>query len=252
MLKKPSAAFSATPLARRDSESPQALVQIAGWKGLTPAQAYTNICLVQELTSRQEQVLRFIEDHTERSGFPPSVRDIGEQFGLNPATVHDHIKALERKGHLLRRPHRSRSLVVVNRKPRDIAPESTEDPGVPIVGRVAAGEPILARENIEDMVHFPGGWAPAGSFLLRVQGDSMQDDHILDGDYVLIRPQKTATNGEIVVALIEDEATVKRFYRTRERIELRPANEAYEPIRIDESEGTTFALVGTVVGVLRI
>ena len=202
------------------------------------------------LTTRQAEVLRFVGDHSERNGFPPSVRDIGDRFGLNPATVHDHIKALERKGHLLRQPNRSRSLVVI--KPDRPTEPHLKPNEVPIVGRVAAGAPILAQENIEDVVQLPDGWAPEGAFLLRVAGDSMQDAHILNGDYVLVRPSKTASNGEIVVAMIEDEATVKRFYRMKNSVELRPENPAFAPIEVNESESARFGIVGKVIGVFRV
>ena len=211
---------------------------------------YTNICRVKGLTSRQGEVLRFIGKHTEENGFPPSVRDIGDQFGLNPATVHDHIKALERKGHLLRQPKRSRSLVVI--KPDRPTEQHLTPNEIPIIGRVAAGAPILAQENIEDVVRLPDGWAPEGAFLLRVEGDSMQDAHILDGDHVLVRPDKNASNGEIVVAMIGDEATVKRFYRKKNSVELRAENPAYAPIVIRGSEATEFGIVGKVIGVFRV
>ena len=205
---------------------------------------------MKKLTSRQAEVLQFIGKHSERHGFPPSVRDIGDRFGLNPATVHDHIKALERKGRLLRQPNRSRSLVVI--KPDGPTDEHLTPNEVPIVGRVAAGAPILAQENIEDVLRLPEGWAPEGAFLLRVEGDSMQNAHILDGDYVLVRPDKTASNGEIVVAMIEDEATVKRFYRKKNSVELRPENPAYAPIEVRGSEASGFSIVGKVIGVFRV
>ena len=200
------------------------------------------------LTARQRQILEFIRDYARRNGFSPSVRDIGQRFSVNPATVHDHLKALERKGAIKKQPNLSRSLIVVDDKPRDRA---TGD-GTPLVGRVAAGAPILAEENVEEMVRLPEGWAPDGSFLLRVQGESMIDAHILDGDLVLVKPQKTANNGDIVVALIGDEATVKRFYRSDRGIELRPDNSAFEPIQIEPSESTSFSIVGTVIGVFRL
>jgi repressor LexA len=198
------------------------------------------------LTKRQEQVLDFIRDHSRENGFPPSVREIGERFGLSPATVHDHIKALERKGSLERRANRSRSLVVAGTERQHATPID-----VPVVGRVAAGSPILAEENIEDVVRLPEGWTADGSFLLKVEGDSMEGAHILDGDYVLVRPQQTASNGEIVIALIEDEATVKRFYKAKNRVELRAENPAYGPIEIESSGGVSVGIVGKVVGVMR-
>ena len=201
------------------------------------------------LTPRQEQILDFISDYSRSNGFPPAVRDIGDRFGLNPATVHEHLKALERKGHLRREPGRSRSLVLTGSA---VVPEIPATAHVPVVGQVAAGAPILAEQNIEDVVGLPEGWVPPGSFLLRVRGDSMQDAHILDGDRVLVRPQKSASNGEIVVALVEDEATVKRFYKRGARVELRPENPAYEPIRIDGADGVAVSIVGKVVGVFRV
>ena len=121
-----------------------------------------------------------------------------------------------------------------------------------VVGRVAAGLPLLAQENIEDMIQLPKEWAPSGAFLLKVQGNSMEGAHILDGDYVLVHPQKTAANGEIVVALIGDEATVKRFYRTERGVTLKAENPKYEPIEIERSEATAFSIVGKVMGVLRV
>lgn len=199
------------------------------------------------LTARQREILDYIREYSRENSFPPAVRDIGNRFGVNPATVHDHLKALERKGYIVKQPNLSRSLSVVERRGSGKAAVG----GTPLVGRVAAGAPILAEENIEDTVHLPEGWAPDGGFLLRVEGASMRDAHILDGDLVLVKPQATATNGEIVVARLGDEATVKRFYKTRRGIELRPDNPAYDPIRLSASESAQFAIVGKVVGVFR-
>ncbi len=205
---------------------------------------------MKQLTTRQAEILTFIADHSEGHGFPPSVRDIGDRFGLNPATVHDHIKALERKGHLRRHANRSRSLVVIT--PDRPTRRHITGNEIPVIGSVAAGTPTLAQENIEDVVRLPEGWAPEGAFLLRVEGDSMQDAHILDGDYVLVRPDKTAANGEIVVAMMGDEATVKRFYRRKNSVELRPENPAYAPIEVRGSDATEFSIVGKVIGVFRV
>jgi len=123
---------------------------------------------------------------------------------------------------------------------------------IPIVGKVAAGMPLLAQENIDDMIQLPKEWAPAGAFLLKVQGNSMEGAHILNGDYVLVHPQETAANGEIVVALIGDEATVKRFYRSERGITLKPENPKFVPIEIERHEAASFKLVGKVMGVLRV
>lgn len=209
---------------------------------------------MKDLTRRQGEILGFIADYSDRNGFPPSVRDIGQRFGLNPATVHDHLRALERKGALRRTPHQSRAMALA--KPggrRETGPSGTDaSVEVPVLGRIAAGRPALAEQNVEDSFSLPQRWVPAGAFLLRVSGDSMRDAHILDGDYVLVRPQPDASNGEIVAALIEDEATVKRFYRTRQGIELRPENPDFEPLRLTERDPETVSILGRVVGVFRI
>jgi len=195
------------------------------------------------LTERQQAILDFINEHVEENGFPPSVREIGRHFEIYPATVQDHISALERKGYLQKKRFQSRTLSV---------PASSRRAGIPIIGRVAAGVPLLAQQNIEDTVQLPKDWAPAGAFLLKVQGNSMEGAHILDGDYVLVHPQQMAANGEIVVALIGDEATVKRFYRTDRGITLKAENPKYEPIEIERSEAASFKVIGKVMGVLRV
>ncbi len=197
------------------------------------------------LTERQQAILDFINEYVGEHGFPPSVREIGRHFGIYPATVQDHISALERKGCLRKKRFQSRTLSVS-------APSRRQPGGIPIVGKVAAGVPLLAQENIEDMIQLPKEWAPAGAFLLKVQGNSMEGAHILDGDYVLVHPQQSASNGDTVVALIGDEATVKRFYRTERGVTLKAENPAFKPIEIERSEATPFKLVGRVVGVLRV
>lgn len=195
------------------------------------------------LTERQQAILDFIHEYADSNGFPPSVREIGRHFGIYPATVQDHISALERKGFLQKKRFQSRTL----------APTQARAGGIPIVGRVAAGLPLLATENIEEMIHLPKDWAPAGAFLLRVTGDSMVGAHILDGDYVLVHPQQNATNGEIVVALLGEEATVKRFYRTEKGVTLKAENPRLDPIEIeDEGDASSFRLIGRVMGVLRV
>jgi repressor LexA len=201
------------------------------------------------LTERQQSILDFINDYIEENSFPPSVREIGGHFGIYPATVQDHISALERKGYLQKKRFQSRTLSVSASSRR---PPASAVSGTPILGKVAAGEPLLAQENVEDFVQLPKDWAPAGAFLLKVQGNSMEGAHILDGDYVLVHPQETAANGEIVVALIEDEATVKRFYRSNKGITLKPENPKYQPIEIERSAAAQFKLVGKVMGVLRV
>ena len=201
------------------------------------------------LTERQQAILDFINEHVTENGFPPSVREIGSHFGIYPATVQDHISALERKGCLQKKKFQSRTLSVSagsRRRP------DADRPDIPIVGRVAAGTPLLAQENIEDVIQLPRDWAPAGAFLLKVQGNSMEGAHILDGDYVLVHPQQTAANGEIVVALIGDEATVKRYYRTGRGITLKAENPRFDPIEIERTEAPAVRLIGRVMGVLRV
>ena len=207
------------------------------------------------LTEKQQSILDFINSYVKDNGFPPSVREIGRHFGIYPATVQDHISALERKGHLQKKRFQSRTLSVPassRRRPDSNASNDSNAGGIPVVGRVAAGMPLLAQENIEEMIHLPKEWAPAGAFLLKVQGNSMEGAHILDGDYVLVHPQKTAANGEVVVALIGDEATVKRFYRTEHGIRLKAENPKYQPIEIERTEAASFNIVGRVMGVLRV
>ena len=203
------------------------------------------------LTERQQAILDFINEYVEENGFPPSVREIGRHFEIYPATVQDHISALERKGYLQKKRFQSRTLSVPASSRRSSL-KAADRPGIPIVGSVAAGLPLLAQQNIEDTVQLPKDWAPAGAFLLKVQGNSMEGAHILDGDYVLVHPQQTAANGEIVVALIGEEATVKRFYRTDRGITLKAENPQYEPIEIERSEAASFKVIGKVMGVLRV
>src|SRR5215475_3169940 len=198
------------------------------------------------LTEKQQAILDFVDKCVKENGFPPSVREIGRHFGIYPATDQDHISALERKGHLQKKRFQSRTLSVPASSRRHF------DGRIPIGGKVAAGMPLLAEENIEDMIQLPRHWAPAGAFLLKVQGNSMEGAHILDGDYVLVHPQQTAANGEIVVVLIGDEATVKRFYRTERGITLKAENPKYDPIEIERNEAASFSVVGKVMGVLRV
>jgi repressor LexA len=200
------------------------------------------------LTDRQQAILDFINEHVAENGFPPSVREIGRHFGVYPATVQDHISALERKGYLQKKRFHSRTLAV-STPSRRLARAHGE---IPIVGNVAAGLPLLARQNIEDSVRLPKEWAPEGAFLLKVHGDSMQNAHILDGDYVLVHPQQAASSGDIVVALIEDEATVKRFHRTDHGIQLKAENPKFKPIEIDSAAGEAFRIIGRVMGVIRV
>lgn len=197
------------------------------------------------LTDKQQAILDFINDYISEHQYPPSVREIGKHFGIYPATVQDHISAIERKGFLQKKRFQSRTLSVSR---------TSRPGGIPIVGTVAAGVPLLAQENIEDVVHLPERWASTGSFLLKVKGDSMLGAHILDGDYVLVQPQQSARDGEIVVALIGDEATVKRFYKTPKGVALKAENPKFKDIQVSTEDAAArgFQIVGSVVGVMRL
>ncbi len=194
-------------------------------------------------TERQRSILAVIRSFTAEQGYPPSVREIGERVGLSSSsTIHAHLKALERRGLISRDPTKPRAM-------RSSAPSDTpEAVALPILGRVAAGVPITAQEDVEGEFVLGAGFVPraADSFMLRVQGDSMVDAAILDGDLILVRPQRTAENGEIVVAMLDGEATVKRFYRETSRIRLQPENRAMTPIYASDVE-----IVGRVEAVVR-
>jgi repressor LexA len=197
------------------------------------------------LTKRQREIFDFIKRYSSEHGYPPTVRDIGKAIGLtSSSTVHAHLANLEKLGLLRRDPTKPRALELLGEAARKMIPGR---PGLPLVGRVAAGAPILAEENIEEYVEVPqiaGG--DEGEYVLRVRGDSMKNAGILDGDFVVVHKQETAANGEIVVALVGDEATVKRYFREDDHIRLQPENEALEPIRTREA-----AVMGRVVGVFR-
>ena len=197
-----------------------------------------------KLTKRQQEIFDFIKRYSAKHGYPPTVRDIGKAIGLgSPSTVHAHLSNLEKLGVLRRDPSKPRALEVL----RETARRAVRPSGLPVVGRVAAGQPVLAEENIEEYVtvtNIAGG--DDGDYVLRVSGDSMKNAGILDGDHVVVRPQDTARNGEIVVALVGEEATVKRFFKESDHIRLQPENESLEPIRTREAQ-----VMGRVVGVCR-
>ena len=200
--------------------------------------------LVKDLTKRQREIFDYIRRYLDRHGYPPTVREIGKAVGLHSSsTVHAHLSKLETLGLLKRDPSKPRALeLLVERAKRAVRPS-----GLPLVGQVAAGEPILAEENIEEYLQVPdviGG--EAGDYVLRVRGESMKDAGILEGDFVVVRPAEQARNGEIVVALVEDEATVKRFFREKDRIRLQPENKRMKPLLTRDAR-----LLGRVVGVFR-
>jgi repressor LexA len=201
-----------------------------------------------ELTARQRRVLEVIRDWLDRFGYPPSVREIGEAVGLNStSSVAHQLRALERKGYLRRDPNRPRAVGVLPADGDAEEPNRPRPAYVPVVGRIAAGGPILAEQAIEDVFPLPREIVGEGSlFLLKVVGDSMIDAAITDGDWVVVRQQPTAENGDIVAAMIEGEATVKTFKRRDGHNWLMPHNPAYEPIPGDEA-----TILGRVVAVLR-
>jgi len=204
----------------------------------------------RELTARQREILDFIRAEIHRRGFPPSVREIGEAVGLSSSsTVHSHLAALEAKGLLRRDPAKPRALEVLDYRDTERGVDYESVQAVPLVGQVAAGAPILAAENIEATLPLPSSFAGEETFILRVKGDSMIEAGILDGDFVVVRQQSTATNGDIVVAMIDEEATVKRFFREGDRIRLQPENSALDPIYADEH--VDFAILGRVTALFR-
>ncbi len=201
----------------------------------------------KDLTKRQQEIFDFIKKYSAKYGYPPTVRDIGKAVGLaSSSTVHAHLANLEKVGLLRRDPSKPRAIEMLD-KAADAVKSVVRPAGLPLIGHVAAGVPILAEENIEEYVPVPdlaGG--AEGEYVLRVRGESMKDAGILPGDYVVVRPQDTALDGEIVVALVGEEATVKRFFRESDHVRLQPENATMEPIRSREVR-----VLGRVVGVFR-
>jgi repressor LexA len=196
------------------------------------------------LTKRQQEIFDFVKKYVREHGYPPTVRDIGKAIGLtSSSTVHAHLANLEKLGVLRRDPTKPRAIEVL----KDKAKQVVTPPGLPVVGQVAAGQPVLADENIEEYVPVPGiAGGDDGEFVLRVKGDSMKDAGILEGDFVIVRRQETAGDGDIVVALVGEEATVKRFFREDDHVRLQPENQTMEPIRTREAQ-----VLGRVVGLCR-
>lgn len=211
----------------------------------------------RKTNDKQQQILDFVNSQVEEKGYPPSVREICSAVGFrSTSTVHGYLERLEKEGLISKDPTKPRALKVIggNNKPKTKTPPSSdyysrkELVDVPIVGKVTAGQPILAVENIEDTFPLPVEYVNnSTAFMLKVQGDSMVDAGILNGDLVLVRQQQTATNGDIVVALIEDEATVKTFYKEKDHVRLQPQNQFMEPIIVREN----LTILGKVKGVFR-
>ena len=208
-----------------------------------------------KLGKRQLAIYDFIRAYTDEHGYPPSVREIGAAVGLaSPSTVHMHLKVLEEQGLIRRDSKKPRTIEVVNKQASDAAGLSSPAQDVnhntislPLVGRVAAGVPILAEQNVEETLCLPTSIVgDASSFILRVRGDSMINAGIFDGDYIVVKEQHDAHDGQIVVALIDDSATVKTFYREKDRIRLQPENDAMEPIYADNP-----TILGKVTALVR-
>jgi repressor LexA len=199
------------------------------------------------LTKRQQEIFDFIKRYSAKYGYPPTVRDIGKAVGLaSSSTVHAHLSNLEKVGLLRRDPSKPRAIELLDRAVGGVR-NIVRPSGLPLVGHVAAGQPVLAEENIEEYIDVPAlAGGEDGEYLLRVRGDSMKDAGILEGDFVTVRPQDTAKDGQIVVALVGEEATIKRFFREADHVRLQPENPAMEPIRSREVR-----VLGRVVGVLR-
>lgn len=200
---------------------------------------------MRKMSERQQRILAFIKSEVDSRGYPPSVREIGEAVGLrSSSTVHGHLTRLEELGYIRRDPSKPRAIEILD----DLSSPKIRAIDVPVLGRVTAGAPILAVENIEEYYPVPKDFVDHEDvFILRIKGDSMIEAGILNGDFVLVGQQETASNGEIVVALIDgEEATVKRFFHEGKRIRLQPENTTMEPIYADD-----VAILGKVIGVFR-
>ena len=199
-----------------------------------------------DLTKRQQEIFNFIKQHSAKYGYPPTVRDIGRAVGLaSSSTVHAHLANLERIGLLRRDPTKPRAIELLDRAAAGM--QAFVRSGLPLVGTVAAGQPLLAEENIEEYVQTPAvAGGEQGEYLLRVRGESMREIGIMDGDLVVVRPQETANDGEIVVALVGEEATVKRFFQETDHVRLQPENAEMEPILTRDVR-----ILGRVVGLMR-
>jgi repressor LexA len=203
-----------------------------------------------DLTKRQQEIFDFIKRYSAKYGYPPTVRDIGKAVGLaSSSTVHAHLANLEKIGMLRRDPTKPRALELLDRAAAGVQAgvQTFLQPGLPLVGQVAAGQPIVAEENIEEYIQTPSfAGGEDGEFLLRVRGESMQDAGIIEGDLVVVRSQDHAQDGDIVVALVGEEATVKRFFQEADHVRLQPENASMEPIRSRDVR-----VLGKVVGLMR-
>ncbi|RKD34509.1 transcriptional repressor LexA [Thermohalobacter berrensis] len=204
--------------------------------------------MYEDLSDKQKKILEFIKSEIQTKGYPPSVREICKAVNLkSTSTVHGHLSRLEKKGYIRRDSTKPRAIEVIDKDSGNLYFSKKEIVEVPIVGKVTAGTPVLAVENIEDTFPLPVEFAENSSvFMLEVNGESMIEAGILDGDYVLVKQQNTAINGDIVLALIEDEATIKRFYKEKDSIRLQPENQYMEPIIVKDVK-----ILGKIIGVFR-
>lgn len=203
--------------------------------------------MYEDLTQKQIEILYYIKNQVQKQGYPPSVREICKGVNLkSTSTVHNHLEKLEMKGYIRKDPTKPRAIEILDKDENSLfAPKKTVD--IPIIGKVTAGQPILAVEHIEDTYPVPIDMAERGPlFILKVQGDSMINAGILNDDYVLVKQQNQAVNGDIVVALLEDEATIKRFFKEKDHIRLQPENESMSPILTKN-----VTVLGKVIGLYR-
>lgn len=205
----------------------------------------------KDLTKRQQEIFDYVKRYTQDVGYPPTVRDIGKAVGLaSSSTVHAHLANLEKLGLLRRDPTKPRAIELLDRtinQAVDNVRQFVGGQGLPVVGQVAAGQPILAEENIEEYVQVPpAAGGDQGEYILRVRGESMRDIGMLEGDFVVVKKQETANDGDIVVALVGEEATVKRFFKETDHVRLQPENTTMEPIRSKDVK-----VMGRVVGLFR-
>ncbi|MDR0519134.1 MAG: transcriptional repressor LexA [Clostridiales Family XIII bacterium] len=209
---------------------------------------------MEELKTRERQILDFMKKQIAHKGYPPTVREINAELGIkSTSTTHKDIERLEQKGYLKKDPSKPRAIMITDSSDRSVAgsvgTERHDIIDIPLVGRIAAGEPITSEQNIEEYVPVPASYVKGENFMLKVQGDSMVDAGILDGDLILVQQQQTADNGDIVVAMIdgfESEATVKTFYKEKDHIRLQPQNSTMSPIIVND-----VAILGKVRGVFR-
>jgi repressor LexA len=201
---------------------------------------------VEDLSNKQGQVLTFLVDFNAKNGFPPTIRELCDHFGFRSLnTAHFHLRSLEKKGYIQIHPGKGRGITLPGARP-------LSERQIPVVGSIAAGAPILALENIEDFLGIDKGFFGAETnFAVQVRGDSMVDAHIQDGDYVIMKLQHQAESGDIVAALIDDEVTLKYFYRTKTQVRLESANPKYPPMIFKKEDGRPFRILGVMAGLVR-